>query len=178
MISDSQCKTDTSFLQNTIALTFLMNLQVSTRIVKLNLRNNALSSLRGLEYMKSLVDLDLSCNVISSFSELEVLGSLLSLESLWLEGNPICYARWYRAHIFSYLSDPVKVCICSSFFNLFYLCIFYSCLKLNKILYNSFGLLISVNVFQHTNNHVVDSVVGRNFNQCRHQPHTSSDYTC
>ncbi|KAJ3702955.1 hypothetical protein LUZ61_006660 [Rhynchospora tenuis] len=83
--------------------------EVSSRIVKLNLRNNALSLLRGLEYMKSLVGLDLSCNIISSFSELEVLGSLSSLETLWLEGNPICYARWYRAHVFSFLSDPVKL---------------------------------------------------------------------
>ncbi|KAJ4820031.1 Outer arm dynein light chain 1 protein [Rhynchospora pubera] len=83
--------------------------EVSSRIVKLNLRNNALSLLRGLEYMKSLVGLDLSCNIISSFPKLEVLGSLSSLETLWLEGNPICYARWYRAHVFSFLSDPVKV---------------------------------------------------------------------
>lgn len=84
------------------------SLQASCRIVKLVLRNNALSALRGIENLKSLEGLDLSYNIISSFTELEILASLSCLLSLWLEGNPICCARWYRAHVFSFFSNPEK----------------------------------------------------------------------
>ncbi|GJN08618.1 hypothetical protein PR202_ga26559 [Eleusine coracana subsp. coracana] len=80
--------------------------EVSSRIVKLVVRNNALSTVHGIENLKSLVGLDLSYNIISSFSELEVLGTLPLLQNLWLEGNPICCARWYRAHVFSFFRNP------------------------------------------------------------------------
>ncbi|XP_072991754.1 uncharacterized protein [Typha latifolia] len=83
--------------------------EVSCRIVKLVLRNNALTTLHGIENLRSLVGLDLSYNIISSFSELEILSSLSCLQSLWLEGNPICFARWYRAHVFSFFSSPEKL---------------------------------------------------------------------
>ncbi|KAJ6845008.1 uncharacterized protein M6B38_289960 [Iris pallida] len=83
--------------------------EVSSRIVKLVLRNNALATLRGIENLKSVEGLDLSYNIISSFSELEILASLPSLQNLWLEGNPVCCSRWYRAHIFSFLSHPEKL---------------------------------------------------------------------
>ncbi|KAG1330559.1 Serine/threonine-protein kinase 11-interacting protein [Cocos nucifera] len=83
--------------------------EVSCRIVKLVLRNNALATLRGIENLKSLEGLDLSCNIVSSFTELEILASLSCLQSLWLEGNPICCARWYRAHVFSFFSNPEKL---------------------------------------------------------------------
>uniref|UniRef100_J3LLH4 Serine/threonine-protein kinase 11-interacting protein n=2 Tax=Oryza brachyantha TaxID=4533 RepID=J3LLH4_ORYBR len=75
--------------------------EACSRIVQLVLRNNALTALHGIENLKSLMDLDLSYNIISNFSELEILGSLSLLQNLWLEGNPICCARWYRAHVFS-----------------------------------------------------------------------------
>lgn len=73
------------------------------------LRNNALTTLRGIENLKSVEGLDLSYNILSTFSELEILASLPSLHSVWLEGNPICCARWYRAHFFSFFSCPEKV---------------------------------------------------------------------
>ncbi|XP_022735930.1 uncharacterized protein LOC111289281 isoform X3 [Durio zibethinus] len=81
-------------------------MQVSCHVVKLVLRNNALTTLRGIENLKSLEGLDVSYNIISNFSELEFLVGLPSLQSLWLEGNPLCCARWYRAQVFSYFCHP------------------------------------------------------------------------
>ncbi|KAG6424321.1 hypothetical protein SASPL_114736 [Salvia splendens] len=80
--------------------------EVSCQIVKLVLRNNALTSLHGIENLKSLQALDVSYNIISSFSEIEVLAGIPSLQILWLEGNPLCYARWFRAKVFSLFSHP------------------------------------------------------------------------
>ncbi|XP_021291945.1 uncharacterized protein LOC110422394 [Herrania umbratica] len=80
--------------------------EVSCHVVKLVLRNNALTTLRGIENLKSLEGLDVSYNIISNFSELEFLAGLPSLRSVWLEGNPLCGARWYRAQVFSYFSHP------------------------------------------------------------------------
>ncbi|KAL6867581.1 hypothetical protein ACP4OV_015605 [Aristida adscensionis] len=80
--------------------------EVSCRIVKLVVRNNALTTVHGIENLKSLMGLDLSYNIISNFSELEILGALPLLQNLWLEGNPICCARWYRAHVFSFFRNP------------------------------------------------------------------------
>lgn len=84
-------------------------MQVTSHIVKLVLRNNAMTTLHGIEHLKSLEGLDASYNVISNFEELEVLAGLPSLLSLWLEGNPICSARWYRAQVFSLFTYPDKV---------------------------------------------------------------------
>ncbi|KAI3946456.1 hypothetical protein MKX01_017672 [Papaver californicum] len=82
--------------------------EVSSSIVKLVLRHNALTTLRGIENLKSLQGIDLSYNIISSFLELEIVASLPSLQSLWLEGNPICCSRWYRAQVFSLFSNIEK----------------------------------------------------------------------
>ncbi|KAK2385695.1 Outer arm dynein light chain 1 protein [Trifolium repens] len=89
--------------------TFAPFTQVSCHIVKLVLRNNALTTLRGIENLKSLEGLDVSYNIISNFSELEFLVGLLYLKSLWLEGNPLCCARWYRAQVFSFFAYPEKL---------------------------------------------------------------------
>ncbi|CAI9113698.1 OLC1v1014351C2 [Oldenlandia corymbosa var. corymbosa] len=78
--------------------------EVSCQIVKLILRNNALTTLHGIQNLKSLEGLDVSYNMISSFSEIEILAVLPSLQNLLLQGNPICFARWYRAKVFSYFS--------------------------------------------------------------------------
>lgn len=83
--------------------------EVSCQILKLVLRNNALTTLRGIENLKSLEGLDLSFNVISNFSEIEILAGLPSLQSLWLEGNPLCSARWYRSQVFSLFLHPDKL---------------------------------------------------------------------
>ncbi|XP_057952168.1 uncharacterized protein LOC131146540 isoform X1 [Malania oleifera] len=83
--------------------------EVSCHIVKLVLRNNALATLHGIQNLKSLEGLDLSYNVISKFSELEILKDLPSIQCLWLEGNPLCCARWYRAQVFSFFTHPHKL---------------------------------------------------------------------
>lgn len=84
-------------------------MQVPCQIVKLVLRNNALTSLHGIENLKSLQGLDVSYNIISNFSEIEVLAGISSLQNLWLEGNPLCYARWFRAKVFSLIYHPYLV---------------------------------------------------------------------
>lgn len=68
-----------------------------------------MTTLRGIENLKSVQGLDLSYNIISSFTELEILASLSCLQNLWLEGNPVCCARWYRSHVYSFFSHPEKV---------------------------------------------------------------------
>ncbi|KAL9337503.1 hypothetical protein Peur_069272 [Populus x canadensis] len=83
--------------------------EISCHIIKLVLRNNALTTLHGLENLKSLEALDVSYNIISNFSELEFLTGLPCLRNLWLEGNPLCGARWYRAQVFSYVVHPEAV---------------------------------------------------------------------
>ncbi|KAL4578904.1 hypothetical protein LXL04_015035 [Taraxacum kok-saghyz] len=83
--------------------------KVTCQIVKLVLRNNALTTMRGVENLKSLEGLDLSYNIISSFSELELVSGLPSLKTLWLEGNPVCSANWYRPQVYSFFSDPDKL---------------------------------------------------------------------
>ncbi|KAK8921860.1 hypothetical protein KSP39_PZI020409 [Platanthera zijinensis] len=83
--------------------------EVSCPIVKLVLRNNALTTLRGIEHLKLVEGLDLSYNLISKFSEMEILANLPRLQNLWLEGNPICYARWYRAYVYSFFFHPERL---------------------------------------------------------------------
>ncbi|XP_054813681.1 uncharacterized protein LOC129314293 isoform X2 [Prosopis cineraria] len=83
--------------------------EVSFHIVKLVLRNNALTTLRGIEMLKSLEGLDVSYNIISNFSELQYITGLPVLKRLWLEGNPLCCARWYRAQVFSFFMFPEKL---------------------------------------------------------------------
>lgn len=88
--------------------------QVHCQIVQLVLRNNALTSLHGIENLKSLQGLDLSYNILSNFSEIEILAGFPSLQNLWLEGNPLCCARWFRAKVFSLFSHPDLVSRCLS----------------------------------------------------------------
>ncbi|KAM1026596.1 hypothetical protein ACFX2I_039439 [Malus domestica] len=83
--------------------------QVTCRLLKLVLRNNAITTLRGIENLKSLEGLDVSYNILFNFSELEYLSGLRSLENLWLEGNPLCCASWYRSQAFSYVTNPEKL---------------------------------------------------------------------
>ncbi|KAJ4974913.1 hypothetical protein NE237_008087 [Protea cynaroides] len=83
--------------------------EITCPIVKLVLRNNALTTLRGIENLKSIEGLDLSYNIISNCSEIEILASLPSLQNLWLEGNPICCATWCRPQVFSFFPHPEKL---------------------------------------------------------------------
>lgn len=82
--------------------------EVTSGIHKLILRNNALTTLRGIENLFTLEGLDLSFNMISNFAEIELLASLPSLESLWLDGNPISFVRLYRQQVFSFFPNPRK----------------------------------------------------------------------
>lgn len=116
-----------------LILQFCWTMQVTSRLLKLVLRNNALSSLRGIENLKSLEALDVSYNVISNFSELEFLGGLPSLQSLWLEGNPLCCASWYRSQVFSYFSNPEKVS-----YNLFNISLDSLCLVVTRLRFEAF----------------------------------------
>lgn len=83
--------------------------EVTSHLLKLVLRSNALTTLRGIENLKSLEGLDVSYNIISNYVELEVLSGLPSLKNIWLEGNPLCCARWYRPQIFSFFLYPEQV---------------------------------------------------------------------
>ncbi|KAG2667676.1 hypothetical protein I3760_15G127000 [Carya illinoinensis] len=96
-------------LRHTLEKLICYNSTVSCRIGKLVLRNNALTTLHGIENLKSLEGLDVSYNIISNFSEIEFLVCLPSLRSLWLEGNPLCCARWYRVQVFSYFTHLDKL---------------------------------------------------------------------
>ncbi|KAH9618866.1 hypothetical protein KSS87_014147 [Heliosperma pusillum] len=73
--------------------------EVKCHITKLVLRSNALTSLKGIESLRTIEGLDVSYNIISNFMELEVLSSLPVLKNFWLEGNPLCCARWYRPQV-------------------------------------------------------------------------------
>ncbi|KAL2930538.1 Serine/threonine-protein kinase 11-interacting protein [Bienertia sinuspersici] len=84
-------------------------IEVTCHILKLVLRNNALTTLQGIENLKSLEELDVSYNVISNYVELEVFSSLPSLKDIWLEGNPLCCTRWYRPQVFSFFLYPEQV---------------------------------------------------------------------
>ncbi|RWW65519.1 hypothetical protein BHE74_00027173 [Ensete ventricosum] len=97
------------YQKNKISTCFLTIIQVSCRLVKLVLRNNALTSLHGIQNLKSLEELDLSYNIICTFTDVEILASLSSLHNLWLEGNPICCSQRYRSRVFSFFSNPEKV---------------------------------------------------------------------
>ncbi|XP_074303507.1 uncharacterized protein LOC141637971 [Silene latifolia] len=83
--------------------------EVKCHITKLVLRSNALTSLKGIESLRTIEGLDVSYNIISNFMELEVLSSLPVLKNFWLEGNPLCCARWYRPQVFSYFAHPHQV---------------------------------------------------------------------
>jgi Leucine-rich repeat (LRR) protein len=97
------------FLKDLFSTLIFFSVQISCHIIKLVLRNNALTTLHGLENLKSLEALDVSYNIVSNFSELEFLTGLRCLRNLWLEGNPLCGARWYRAQVFSYVVHPEAV---------------------------------------------------------------------
>ncbi|KAL1553939.1 serine/threonine-protein kinase 11-interacting protein-like [Salvia divinorum] len=56
--------------------------------------------------ISNFLDVAVSYNIISNFSDIEVLAGISSLQSLWLEGNPLCYARWFRAKVFSLIYHP------------------------------------------------------------------------
>ncbi|RZR78636.1 hypothetical protein BHM03_00004049 [Ensete ventricosum] len=96
-------------LHRTLEKLICHNSTVSCRLVKLVLRNNALTSLHGIQNLKSLEELDLSYNIICTFTDVEILASLSSLHNLWLEGNPICCSQRYRSRVFSFFSNPEKV---------------------------------------------------------------------
>lgn len=117
---------------------FLTVIQVSCRLVKLVLRNNALTSLHGIQNLKSLEEVDLSYNIICTFTDVEILASLSSLHNLWLEGNPICCSQRYRSRVFSFFSNPEKVSCGFLFLQ------FHSLLGILKYLYSCFHVLAQI----------------------------------
>ncbi|XP_021909436.1 uncharacterized protein LOC110823372, partial [Carica papaya] len=77
--------------------------EVSSHIVKLVLRNNALTTLRGIENLKSLEGLDLSYNIISNFSELEF---LVDFESFYILQKKV-------SRLAAIVSDEESTYVCS-----------------------------------------------------------------
>lgn len=81
---------------------------VSSRASQLFLSNNSLSSLRGLEAFSGAACLSLSHNLVRRTEDLRPLAALTRLETLSLEGNPVCGAANYRAHVISFTSPCLK----------------------------------------------------------------------
>lgn len=74
---------------------------VSSRATQLFLSNNSLRWLRGIEAFSGVVCLSLSHNLVRRTEDLHPLSLLAHLETLSLEGNPVCGAANYRAHVLS-----------------------------------------------------------------------------
>lgn len=81
---------------------------VSSRATQLFLSNNSLCSLRGLEPFSAVACLSLSHNLVRRTEDLLPLASLPRLEALSLEGNPVCGAANYRAHVVSLTSPCLR----------------------------------------------------------------------
>ncbi|CAN0031559.1 unnamed protein product, partial [Laminaria digitata] len=74
---------------------------VSSRATHLFLSNNSLCSLSGLEAFSGVTCLSLAHNLVRRTEDLRPLACLSRLETLSLEGNPVCGAANYRAHVVS-----------------------------------------------------------------------------
>ncbi|CAM9456742.1 unnamed protein product, partial [Scytosiphon promiscuus] len=81
---------------------------VSTRATQLFLSNNSLGSLRGLDTFSGAVCLSLSHNLVRRTGDLRPLAALTRLETLSMEGNSVCGAANYRAHVISLVSPSLK----------------------------------------------------------------------
>lgn len=95
---------------------------MASRTAQLFLSNNSLRSVRGLEAFSGLTCLSLSRNLVRRTADLLPLASLPRLETLSLEGSPVCGAANYRAHVISLAPprfrtlDRREVCICMCVF--------------------------------------------------------------
>ncbi|CAN0481504.1 unnamed protein product, partial [Ectocarpus sp. 12 AP-2014] len=81
---------------------------VSSRATHLFLSNNSLRWLRGVEAFSGVVCLSISHNLVRRMEDLHPLSLLARLETLSLEGNPVCGAANYRAHVVSLTSACLK----------------------------------------------------------------------
>ncbi|CBN76158.1 conserved unknown protein [Ectocarpus siliculosus] len=81
---------------------------VSSRATQLFLSNNSLRWLRGVEAFSGVVCLSISHNLVRRTEDLHPLSLLAHLEMLSLEGNPVCGAANYRAHVVSLASACLK----------------------------------------------------------------------
>ncbi|KAK9905071.1 hypothetical protein WJX75_009256 [Coccomyxa subellipsoidea] len=66
---------------------------------RLVLQGNLIRSTKGLQLLRDLEELDLRCNLIASIHEVVRLSDLTTLRALWLEDNPIAFARLYRIDV-------------------------------------------------------------------------------
>lgn len=91
---------------------------MSSRATHLFLSNNSVRSLNGLGLFSGVRCLSLSHNLVRRAEDLHPLASLTRLETISLEGNPVCGAANYRAHVVSLASPCLKtvdrreVCAC------------------------------------------------------------------
>lgn len=81
---------------------------MSSRTTHLFLSNNSLRSLHGLESFMGVTSLSLAHNLVRRAEDLRPLAALARLETLSLEGNPVCGAANYRAHVVSCSSTCLK----------------------------------------------------------------------
>ncbi|BDA49747.1 probable Nischarin at N-terminal half [Coccomyxa sp. Obi] len=63
------------------------------------LQGNVIKSTKGLQLLRGLEELDLRCNLIASIHEVVRLSGMSTLRALWLEDNPIAFARLYRIDV-------------------------------------------------------------------------------
>lgn len=82
---------------------------VSARATQLFLSNNSLCSLRGLEPFSGVASLSVAHNLVRRTEDLQPLAALGRLETVSLEGNPVCGAANYRAHVISLCSPCLRL---------------------------------------------------------------------
>lgn len=83
--------------------------EVAATLRRLVLQGNAVRTVRGLQNLVSLTELDLRCNLLASYQEFSLLNELRELRSLWLEGNPLSYAPFYRLDVLAWFDLPQLV---------------------------------------------------------------------
>ncbi|CAM9189783.1 unnamed protein product, partial [Sphacelaria rigidula] len=79
---------------------------VASRAIHLFLSNNNLCSLRDLESFSGVLSLSVANNLLRRTEDLRPLGALERVETMSLEGNPVCGASNYRAHVLCYVDSP------------------------------------------------------------------------
>ena len=89
------------------SITTLQGLDNVPFVLSMSLRGNRIDSLQGLEKFSTLRKLDISKNLIWDLKEFEILSSTC-IDSLWIDGNPLCYKKGLKYFMWSILSTEQK----------------------------------------------------------------------
>lgn len=124
---------------------------VSSRATQLFLSNNSLGSLLGLESFSGVTCLSLAHNLVRRTEDLRPLAFLARLETLSLEGNPVCGAANYRAHVVTVASPCLKTLddreVCMSLCSLYgVVFVFLLCFAITGDRRVGFGLRVPLHV--------------------------------